>query len=351
MEKINVLILGVGGDVSQGIIKALNQAELNLNIIGACVDSQSSGFYFCDKAYLSPFASSGDFIPWLIKICNYEKINIVMSGVEQIILKISENIELLKASTESAFVPAPIEKLLIGQNKLHTCQWLKENGLNYPEYASSSDDKELDILVKKVGFPLIAKPLFGKGSVGVIRINNAHELNNIKHRIDYVIQEYIGNDDNEYTVACYTDRDGKTYEPIIMRRRLKHGQTFIAEILENKDIRDEAISICKKFRVTGPLNIQLRLDKWNKPVCFEINVRFSGTLPIRSHFGFNDAKAMIMEYVLNYKIDNEFSIRKGLAHRYIDEIYYEEGKIFKQSETHNSLKFRNHNFKISNLQY
>ena len=54
MEKKNVLVLGVGGNVSQGIIKALRFSQLPLKIYGACISEMSTGLYMCDESYILP---------------------------------------------------------------------------------------------------------------------------------------------------------------------------------------------------------------------------------------------------------------------------------------------------------
>ena len=48
---INVLVLGVGGNVSQGILKALRASDLDLRIVGACIGTLSTGLYMCDEGY------------------------------------------------------------------------------------------------------------------------------------------------------------------------------------------------------------------------------------------------------------------------------------------------------------
>ena len=107
----------------------------------------------------------------------------------------------------------------------------------------------------------------------------------------------------------------------------------MAEIVENQVIRDECTNICNAFNPNGPLNIQLRLHE-NIPVCFELNVRFSGTTPIRARFGYNDVLAMIKEYVLNE--DPRVAIRpasKGRVYRYFNEFYMD-------MEMHNELEIK-----------
>ena len=46
---LNVLVLGVGGNVSQGILKALAVSKLSCRVIGACIGSLSFGLYTVDQ--------------------------------------------------------------------------------------------------------------------------------------------------------------------------------------------------------------------------------------------------------------------------------------------------------------
>lgn len=321
MEKKNILILGVGGNVSQGILKAIKQSNIQCNLIGACINEESLGLYLCDKSYISPLASSEKFISWLIDICNKENIDMIMTGVEENILEIAKNYETVKNNTKAIFKFTDYSKLLIGQNKIKTCEWLKENGFNYPKYCKSNDENALEKLIDSVGYPLIAKPIYGKGSNGIIKINNSDDIEKIRTIKDYVIQEYIGSEDTEYTVGCYCDKNGKFVDAIIMKRELKLGTTFKAEVVENDKIYNEVSKICNKFIPVGPLNIQLRLNSNGEPVCFETNVRFSGTTPIRANFGYNDVAAMLKEYLFDMDINDEFNIKKGIAYRYLNELY------------------------------
>lgn len=327
MKKINVLVLGVGGNVSQGILKAIAKSSLECRVIGACVSSESLGLYFCDTAYLCPYADSEAFMPWLIDICNKENIDIIFTGVEENVIKISANLDKIKQESKSVFVCATYEQLLIGQNKLKTCEWLKENDCNYPRFAVPENIDTVNLLLEEVGYPLLAKPIMGKGSLGIIKITNEMELNDVLKMNGYVIQEYIGDENSEYTVGCYRDKSGRTLDPIIMHRKLKYGTTVKAEIVENEIIKAEAIKIANRFAADGPLNIQLRLDKNNRPVCFELNVRFSGTTPMRAHFGFNDVEAMIKEYVLDQALPEKFNVVKGTSYRYMNEIYFEDNVL------------------------
>lgn len=335
MDKINILVLGVGGNVSQGIIKALKNTRLNINLIGACVSHESLGLYFCDKAYIAPYADSENFIDWLIELCNKENIDIVLTGVEENICAIMKEYKKFSLSTKAVFKATEYDKLMIGQDKYLTCEWLKENKCNYPQYCLLEDKDGVKNLLKKIGFPLIAKPRRGKSSQGVIKINSMEELALIENYRDYILEECVGEASDEYTVGTYCDKNGRLISTIIMHRKLVDGSTAWAKIVDNIDILNEAERICKAFRPIGPLNIQLRLSSDGKPTCFELNVRFSGTTPMRAQFGYNDVEAMVREYVLNENIDNLFNIKYGEAYRYVNELYiFNDGTKYMEADKH-----------------
>lgn len=318
MKQINILVLGVGGNVSQGILTAIKGSNLNCRIVGACISEDSLGLYFCDAAYISPYANDSNFIEWVIDICNKEDIDIVFSGVEENIIALELEREKFESNTHALFISSDKEKLEIGQSKYKTAKWLKENGCNFPQTAELSNVQELEKLVSEVGFPLIAKPNSGKGSQGIFVVKSYEDLKKIEGK-DYCIQELLGDEKSEYTIACYVDKNGIALDSLIMHRFLKHGTTFMAEIVQDEAIKKECKKICEKFKPKGPLNIQLRIHH-GKPVCFELNVRFSGTTPIRARWGYNDVEAMIREYVLNEPaILNP--LKSGRAYRYYNEAF------------------------------
>ena len=330
MNKIRVLILGMSGNVSQGILKAIRNSGLDCYIVGACVFSDTEGLYLCDKAYTSPFAISKEFIPWLVDLCVSERIKIVFSGVEEIIDALSPVREQLLHETGAIFRASSPNKLEIGRDKFLTCRWLESHGFPSPACRLSG---EAEKLLEQYKYPLIAKPRRGKGSKGVFMVENEADLKRAMEAPDYVVQEYIGDAEDEYTVGCYQSLDGFIPAPIIMRRTLKDGTSWKAEVIEDSAIQKLSEQICAAFQPDGPLNVQLRLNKNGVPVPFELNVRFSGTTPIRAQFGFCDVKAMLMESVLHQSIEGSFSIQHGKAFRYINELYVitgasERGGVF-----------------------
>ncbi len=326
MRKLTILLLGVGGNVSQGILKAIRaydftKENVEVHVIGACISPESVGLYMCDQACISPYANDPGFLDWVITLCNEQNVDLILTGVEENIIALQRGAEELRKRTKAVFVASPLEMLEIGQNKYLTCEWLRENDCHYPRYCRLDDRDAVKELVQSVGFPLIAKPCHGKGSGGVRFLNDKDALQAMGTPADYVLEEGVGTAADEYTVGCYCDKNGQLVDSIVLHRRLGHGSTMAAEVVDDAEVRAEAEKICKAFHPGGPLNIQMRKDKDGRAVCFELNVRFSGTTPIRAHFGYQDVVALIKEYCLGEDIKECFHVQPGVAYRYTNEFY------------------------------
>jgi carbamoyl-phosphate synthase large subunit len=317
---LNLLVLGVGGNVSQGILKALAASQLSCRVIGACVSPLAVGLFNVNKAYISPKANAPEFLEWLFKICRTEGIHAILSGVEPVLDVLSQYADEIQRETGALCLVSKPSCLAIGGDKLLTCQWLESQGLNFPKYAASEDQLATSKLVEECGYPLIAKPRIGKSSQGLIKIRNSKDLEHLSSLTGYVIQEYLGDSDSEYTIGCFSDQDGDVRGAITMRRGLLQGTTYCAEVGEFPSVRREAIRIASALRPMGPSNIQLRVSNGH-PVCFEINIRFSGTTPMRARLGFNDVEVALRHYVLNEPIEDLKLITQGIILRYWNEMY------------------------------
>ena len=324
-------MLGAGSNVSQGIIKALRMIKRPIKIFGACISEYSKGIYFCDEGYICPRADDKQFIPWVIQFCNNHEIDIIFTGVEENVLELARNIDVLKQKTKAMFISSSYEQLLLGQDKYSTCEFLKNADCNFPKYQLYNGMDSLRDFARRVGYPIIVKPRNGKSANGIVIIRNENDINKCSSLDDYVLEEYVGNTDEEYTVGCYRTRKDEL-KMIIMKRLLHNGTTVWAKVVEDKAIYDECRKICEAFKPVGPLNIQLRKNSAGQPICFEMNVRFSGTTAMRNHMNFKDVEAMIDEYLFDLNVSNHFDYINGEMFRYDEECYLKAGSTKKLKE-------------------
>ncbi len=317
---LSVLVLGVGGNVSQGILKALAISSLRCRVIGACISATAFGLYTVHRAYVCPRADDPTFISWILRVCREERIDAILSGVEPVLDALVPHIGTIHQETGAITIISPPDRLAIAGDKLRTCEWLRDNGLNYPPYADGSDRHAIAELAQRVGYPLIAKPRRGKGAHGIFTIPDDTHREAFGERSGYVVQQYLGNERDEYTAGCFSDSAGTVRGCIVLRRGLQDGTTVSAQAGRFPEVRQEAVAIASALKPLGPCNIQMRMA-CGRPVCFEINLRFSGTTPIRARLGFNDVEAALRHYVLKEPAIDLPVIERGSVVRYWNEMY------------------------------
>ncbi len=323
MDKINVLVTGVGGNVGQGIIKALRLSKLNSRIIGADASPYSPGLYRVDKGYIVPRASEKNYLLEMIRICQKEQVHCVMLGPDQELLTMARNREIVEKETGAKVIISSVNVIETGNDKWLTYLFCREAGLNYPKSFIPTSPEENLTQAEKIGFPLIVKPRVGFGSKDIFIVRKKEELNPVIQRVyNPIIQEYLLPDDEEYTSEVFTFTDGTQYGTITMKRKLLRGTSVMAICDDYPEIRTEAQKAALALKPHGPCNFQMRLTKTG-PTIFEINPRFSGTTVARAKFGFNSPENAIRHFVLQEKLPPP-NIEKGVMLRYWEEIYLEQ---------------------------
>lgn len=132
---------------------------------------------------------------------------------------------------------------------------------------------------KDVTFPVIVKPVRGRGSRGVHTVNNVRELRGYldlygKTFRDVLVQPYAGGD--EYTISVIVNGDNELIGVVPKKILVKRGITRSAVTERNRRIEDVCRKIVETWKPCGPFNVQLKLWK-GKPYIFEINPRLSTT--------------------------------------------------------------------------
>ncbi|HOD94904.1 MAG TPA: ATP-grasp domain-containing protein [Candidatus Hydrogenedentes bacterium] len=318
--RLTLLVLAVGGNVSQGILKALKRSSLSCRIIGTDLSELQMGLYTVDRGVLAPHASEPGFEEWLVDLCLKEDVDAVLSGCEPVLRVLAEIRERVESRTKAKCIVCSPEIWCRFDDKLLGCAWLKEQGFDYPDFAAMEDDAEVERLVSGHGYPLLAKPRIGGGSTGIVRVGDDADLAYVRKREGYLLQEYLTGKEKEFTIGCFSDRDGYLRGSIVFHRTLLAGTSYRITAGAFPEVRSMAEAIVRRTGITGPCNLQFRLTE-RGPVCFEVNPRFSGTTPIRAAFGFNEVEAALRHFVLGEEGIDLPDVTEGIALRYWNELY------------------------------
>jgi carbamoyl-phosphate synthase large subunit len=349
MNPVVVMVTGIGGGGNgEQILKALKMASTPYVIVGGDMNPLSKGLSEVDYPYILPPASSPDYITALLRVCKKHGVQALFHGSEPELKVFNTYREVIE--NEGIFLPInPSNVIELCMDKYKTYQWLKDNGFPVPKTIMISSEKELDEVNL---WPCVLKPYVGGGGSNNLFIaQNRMELLNIgKYLLDnlgpFIVQEYVGNTESEYTVGVLSDMHGNLLNSIAVNRMILSGLSSRIKV-KNKTGLDQygeylAISsgvsqgkigkfplvtktceeIAMKMGSRGPINVQCRVYG-GKVFVFEINPRFSGTTSLRAMVGYNEPDILIRKHVLGEVIEPRFEYRtcdivRGLCESIID---------------------------------
>lgn len=325
---IKVAVTGVGGGGGQGIMKALFSSALPIDVYPVDITPLSAGLYRgrCGGTVLPKPEEDIDAWEQWVKA----------RGIQAIIPGSDNDLPSLAAVREDwrnrglceVLISDP-ELVEIGNDKGFTAQVLKDHGFDSPQSDSwplhiyHSEAWLQTLADRKMTYPLVVKPSIGAASRGFHIAHNEEELLFYAKRTPgTLIQEYLPGD--EYTCSVFGDSRRVVQAFMILKRTLYAGHTYRAEVVmdvneNNISLAEFVISVGNKLKPRGPLNMQLKMVPDRGPVIFELNVRCSGSTPIRAMFGYNEPEMLIRHFILGQPIIQP-EIKPGVALRYWDEV-------------------------------
>lgn len=317
-----VLVTGVGGPLGVSIVKSLNQSALSPRIVGCDADPVSVGLFRVDAGYTMPRArdDTAGYRNRLAEICAREHVSLVFLGSEtemQVMAPVKRRFE---AETDTVLALNDERWIDIFTDKWKTFETLQGACFGVPDSVLPDDEPALRRFLERHAFPLIIKPRFGSGSTRLFTVHSDRELECLRLYIDRpVLQEYLLPDDQEYTAGIYKSRSRDFIETIVFKRSLGAGLTYKAEVVFDNEIAKVCRRLAESFDIWGPFNVQLRRTETGIKI-FEVNLRPSSSVAMRTFFGFNELDLCLRDTLLTEELPRP-SIRAGTALRYWDEIY------------------------------
>jgi carbamoyl-phosphate synthase large subunit len=302
-----------------GIIKSLALSDIELRVYCIAPTPDIGALYLANHYELCPQLKDSGYMDWVVAFCRLHQIDVILPDAADFNHFATQK-DFIRQACGSVVLAQPVPVIAMTENKLSTAVWLQQQGLPHPRFASASDVKAVRTLVATVGFPLIAKPYVGEGSKGVLLVRDEAELLQAMQRPDTLLQQYVGTDEAEYTVCCCIDNAGTLQGSFVFRRKLWNGISVHCEVDRNSAVLSASEQIASRLGGRGSMNIQLRFDE-GRPLCLEVNARFSGTVGMRAQLGFNDVAFCLRHYLFKEPAVPLPVITRGIAIRTFTEVY------------------------------
>lgn len=319
-KQYTILVSGASGIVGYGILKSLRQ--LDCKLIGTTIYEESPANCFADIVIKAPMTNESVYFLWLMSIIDKYQVDMIIPAIDVDVYAWNQN--------RSEIERKGVVVLLNNSSLIEWCKdkWffyekLKQEKVQFCIQSSIVPD------IDQFEMPFILKPRCGYGSRGIVKVESRENYKLYESKIgdELFMQEYVGSDDEEYTVSGFFDKDSSMKACITMKRKLsKEGYTEIAEVIYLEDILEIITELAVIFKPVGPTNFQFR-KKNNDWKLLEINPRISSSTSIRKAFGYNEAK-MCVEYFLEGKEIEQPEIKMGKAIRYVEDfILYDSNNI------------------------
>lgn len=345
MSKPTVVVTAVGGGGNgEQIVKALRLGSLDYTIVGTDMSAYSKGLYEVDHSYRVPAASDPEYIGEITRICKRHNAIALFHGSEPELRAFSEH----RQTFEDLGIFLPINQahvIDLCMDKLRTSEFLAAQGFSVPRWERVSSTEHLDAIEF---FPAVLKPsVGGGGSINLFLAQTRAELATFGRYLldlypEFIVQEYVGTVDSEYTVGVLHTMDGVFVNSIAIRRhlgtamssrirvrnqseRVELGTSLVissgfshGDIGKFPEVTGACERIAKALDVRGAANIQCRLVD-GEVVVFEINPRFSGTTSLRAMVGYNEPDVLIRHHVFGEPVEAGFSYGEGTILRGLSE--------------------------------
>ena len=337
MKKI--LIAGIGGaSLGTEIHKSLLLSGKYV-VYGCDIERLAYG-HFVESFEKTFIVNRSVYVKEVIDICAHNGISYIIPGAEEPMVLLNSAMNELDSAGISLIGNSP-EVVDVFSNKESTFKTLSGLGFAVPKtlkYAKTSD-------LEHMPYPAIIKPSKGSGGSSFVFFANCKKEAQIY--VDYLqsndkeplVQEYIPEDEGEYTVGVLNSPSGDLIGSIALKRefpnklsissKLKNGMisSGYTQGLIGKfpHIEGTAEKISLAINSKGPINVQGRVRN-GVFVPFEINPRFSSSTYFRALAGFNEIDLLI-EHMETGKCVLQENLRYGYYLRSFTEVYVKKELI------------------------
>ena len=276
MKRHRVLVFPAGTEIAFEIHNALKDCK-EFELVGATSVDCHAEMVFKNCIENMPFADDPEFIDAINNVIDFCGIEYVYPAHDSVLLTLTQN----RWKINAEVVTTSRTTVETCRNKNLTYDFLESASADFlPKTYESADDVD--------EYPVFVKPAVGQGSVGAQRVNNRETLDRIlSDGTEYAICEYLPG--KEYTVDCFTDRDGKLlYTGQRTRDRIRSGIAVRSHFVPTSDkVWNIANILNNALDFNGAWFFQVKEAKDHSLKLMEVAPRIAGTMGLSRSRGVN----------------------------------------------------------------
>lgn len=274
MQSKRLLVFPAGSEVAFEILNALKFSKF-VEIYGGTSANDHSEYVYKHLIKGFPYIDAPEFLEYLNQVIKEYRIDCIYPAHDSASVFLSENADQINAQV---IITDP-ETTVICRSKKDTYAYFEGEDF-VPQYYVSPECVP--------SFPVFVKPTVGQGSKGARKIETMQELvKSVEEDPSLVICEYLPG--MEYTVDCFTDRNGNLLVSKIRdRERIRAGISVRSKLMDTDDaVRSIAETINKKLHFRGAWFFQLKRNTAGEYRLLEISPRIPGTMGLSRNCGIN----------------------------------------------------------------
>ncbi|MCC8189367.1 MAG: ATP-grasp domain-containing protein [Planctomycetes bacterium] len=272
----NVLVFPCGTEIGLELHRALCHSR-QVTLYGASSRPDHGRYVYRIYFETIPFVGDRDFADRVVRAVETYRIQYVFPAHDDAVVALAA----LQADGRLAarVVAPPLATCRICRSKTATASHFATL-LPLPARYRPADLTEAD-------FPLFIKPDAGQGSQGAVRVDDlAAARERLRRAPDDLILEYLPG--REFTVDCFTDRDGRLrFLSARERLRVQRGISVACREADNPALAAMGAVINRHLPLRGAWFFQARENRDGEPVLLEIGARIAGSSGFQRGKGIN----------------------------------------------------------------
>ena len=324
---MNILLTSVGR--RSYLVKYFRDALNGDGLVHAANSQYSPALQFADRTIITPLIYNDDYIDFLLEYSMNNSISAITPSFDIDLPVLAKAKNIFKEHGVHVLV-SDQEVTQICNDKWRSYAYFKENGLNTPKTYLLVDDALHAISKKEVKYPVIIKPRWGMGSIGMFTAENDAELTifyeRSKHEIMNTYLKYESGSDMDHSVLIQEMLIGpeygldvvndlnKQYITTLVKRKIakRSGETYSAKTEDNPLLRELGKRISHNLKHIAILDVDCIIVE-DIPYVLEMNCRFSGMYPF-SHIAGADLPLAIIQWLKGETPRRElFEVKYGVA--------------------------------------